>query len=351
LSGNGTIARFITDANQPNLIYVPSGLWNIFAYFNASNRTTNVAANLYVYNGSTFTQIGTGTIEQIANGNTIDLYDFGISVSGSNISSTDRLAIEFVASSNGGETVTLYTQDDTISSVTTTLPSGLGSLNGLINSSQTFATCTNGTNFAITSANDVHCWSLPTASATNRGALSSSDWTCFNTCGIGCSLPAYSFQANCNANFGSFTNLCYYESPECTNSCIIAYSGTPPSGACLTTYRWTRYGNYVSAQFSACYSVAGTISQLSFGLPSVLPCMVCINGITAANSPLAWGSGGFLCAVNSLCCTPGGTCYMGRVSIRCIVDATSCNRQLLVQQAGNNSNVCGWWATINYMTS
>lgn len=355
-TNDGVIARFITDANQPNLTYVPSGLWNIFAYFNSNSTSTNVAANLYVYNGSTFTQIGVGTIEQIANAAVVDLYDFGISVTGTNISSTDRLAIEFVASSNNTRTVTLYTQNDTISSVTTTLPSGLGSLNGLINSSQTFATCTNGTNFAITSANGVHCWSLPTASATNRGALSSSDWNSFNA-DIGCSLPAYSFQANCNASCGAYSNLCYFESSELTNTSVITYTttGTPPSGTCLTTYRYTRYGNNVSAQFSGCYSVAGNlVSALSFFLPSTFPCAVSVGAITAASSPLFWGSGGFLCATNSLFPTPGGTFYMGRVTLRCCVstDIANCqNRNILIQQQGNNQCVCAWWATINYITS
>lgn len=353
LSGNGTIARFISDANMPNLTYVPGGLWNVLAYFSSTGQISGVTANLYIYDGSTFTQIGVGVTEIITNANDIDLYNFNISVTSTSISSTDRIAIEFVASTNVTRTTTLYTQDATISSVKTTLPIGLGSLNGLVNSSQTFATCTNGTDFAITSANGVHCWSLPTSSATNRGALSSSDWTCFNTCGIGCSLPAYSFQANCCASFGAYSNLCYYESPECTNNCIITYTNTgcAPSGLCSTTYRWTRYGNYVSAQFSACYSVLGqNVSAVGFGLPSVLPCMTPITGITTIGSPLVWGMGGFLCANNSLAILPGGTNYMGRVTMRCCNDATSCNRNLLIQQQGNNQNFFGWWATINYMT-
>ena len=45
---------------------------------------------------------------------------------------------------------------------------------------QYFATGTTGTDFNISSATATHTFNLPTASATNRGALSSGDWTTFN---------------------------------------------------------------------------------------------------------------------------------------------------------------------------
>jgi hypothetical protein len=57
---------------------------------------------------------------------------------------------------------------------------GITSLNGLTANTQTFATGTSGTDFNISSTTSAHTFNLPTASATNRGALSSSDWTTFN---------------------------------------------------------------------------------------------------------------------------------------------------------------------------
>lgn len=55
-------------------------------------------------------------------------------------------------------------------------------LNGDISSIQTLVTGTSGTDFAISSpGSGVHTFNLPTASATNRGALSSADWSTFNS--------------------------------------------------------------------------------------------------------------------------------------------------------------------------
>jgi hypothetical protein len=64
--------------------------------------------------------------------------------------------------------------------IITTFTTGLTALNGLTNQVQFFAVGTSGTDFAISSATDTHTFNLPTASATNRGALSSADWTTFN---------------------------------------------------------------------------------------------------------------------------------------------------------------------------
>jgi hypothetical protein len=57
---------------------------------------------------------------------------------------------------------------------------GITAINSLTGAVQTLATGTTGTDFAISSIGTSHTFDLPTASATNRGALSSTDWSTFN---------------------------------------------------------------------------------------------------------------------------------------------------------------------------
>lgn len=54
---------------------------------------------------------------------------------------------------------------------------GISSLNGLTSDSQTFAVGTSGTDFNISSASGVHTFNIPSASATNRGLVTTSAQT------------------------------------------------------------------------------------------------------------------------------------------------------------------------------
>jgi hypothetical protein len=179
----GAIARFITDVGSPNHTIIPSGVWTIDVYLSETGGGSNnaeIVAKLYTYNGSTFTLIATSPLEQITNGNVPDLYTFTISVPNTITLATDRIYIEFDIQNTNGKTVTLYTEDGKIGEVHSTYAIGLSSLNGLTANTQTFATGTTGTDFGINSAGSVHTFNLPTASASNRGALSSADWSTFN---------------------------------------------------------------------------------------------------------------------------------------------------------------------------
>lgn len=181
--GNGYIAQFITDAGDPNLLAIPSGNWNFETYFNASSGggSPSFYMELYKYDGATFTLISSGATnpEAITGGTVVDLYVSALAVPSTVLLATDRLAIRIFVTPSG-RTITLHTEDNNLCQIITTFTTGLNALNGLTAQVQNFATGTAGTDFGISSVTDTHTFNLPTASGTNRGALSSGDWTTFN---------------------------------------------------------------------------------------------------------------------------------------------------------------------------
>jgi hypothetical protein len=74
----------------------------------------------------------------------------------------------------------LHTENNHLCQVITTFSTGITALNGLTDQVQNLAVGTSGTDFAINSATGTHTFNLPTASAANRGALSSADWSTFD---------------------------------------------------------------------------------------------------------------------------------------------------------------------------
>ena len=183
INADGYIAQFITDANDPDLLKIPAGNWNFELYFSASSSggTPQFYVELSKYNGTTFTLIASGSAvpEFISFGTSISSYHTTLAVPETVLLATDRLAVR-VYVIHSGRTITLHTEGVHLSEIVTTFSTGLNALNGLTDQVQYFATGTSGTDFAISSVTDTHTFNLPTASATNRGALSSADWTTFN---------------------------------------------------------------------------------------------------------------------------------------------------------------------------
>jgi len=182
-SSNGYIASFLTDANDPALLNIPAGNWNFETYFQASSGggSPTFYIELYKYDGTTFTLIASnsGSPKLINDGTNIEAYFSALAVPQTTLTLTDRLAIRiYVNTSN--RTITLHTENGHLCQVITTFTTGLTALNGLTSQVQYFATGTSGTDFNISSVTDTHTFNLPTASATNRGALSSANWTTFN---------------------------------------------------------------------------------------------------------------------------------------------------------------------------
>jgi hypothetical protein len=183
INADGYIAQFITDANDPALLSIPAGAWNFELYFSASSGggTPTFYVELYKYDGTTFTLITSNSTnaESITAGTSTDLYLTSLGVPQTTLALTDRLAIR-VYVNHSGRTITLHTEDNNLCQVITTFSTGLSALNGLTSQVQYFATGSAGTDFNILSVTDTHTFNLPSASATNRGALTSADWTTFN---------------------------------------------------------------------------------------------------------------------------------------------------------------------------
>jgi hypothetical protein len=136
---------------------------------------------LYKYDGATFTLLATdvATPEGITQGTVIDAYFTALAVPPTTMALTDRLALRvFVTTS--GRTLKLHTEDSHLSQVITTLSTGVNALNGLTAQVQNFAVGTAGADFGISSVGSTHTFNLPTASAANRGLLSTTDWLAFN---------------------------------------------------------------------------------------------------------------------------------------------------------------------------
>ncbi|MGL4790104.1 MAG: hypothetical protein ACRCW1_01740, partial [Anaerotignaceae bacterium] len=185
LTGNGLIAQFLTDVNNPNRLEIPGGAWNFEMYFQSSSNGGNEGfyVELLKYNGTTFTSIASSSSnpEAITGGTSTDLYLTSLAVPVTALLATDRLAIRiYIVNNSGARTITLKTEDNNLCEIITTFAGGISALNGLTANTQYFATGTSGTDFAISSATDTHTFNLPTASATNRGALSSADWSTFS---------------------------------------------------------------------------------------------------------------------------------------------------------------------------
>ena len=183
-AGNGYIASFITDAGDPSFLNIPGGNWNLEFYFqsSASGGSPQFYGEIYKVSATNvFTLVASGSAnpESITNGTTVDQYFTSISVPQTSLLITDRLAIRIYVITSG-RTITLHTENGNLCEVLTTFTTGLTALNGLTQQVQYFDEGTAGTDFNISSVTDTHTFNLPTASATNRGALNSTDWTTFN---------------------------------------------------------------------------------------------------------------------------------------------------------------------------
>jgi len=174
ISANGYVASYLTDANDPALLEVPAGNFNCEFYFavNSNNHDPYVYAEVYKYDGTTFTLIGSSQSvpEYLTNGTTLSPYYFAIPVTQTTLAITDRIAIRIYVNVDG-RVVTLHTENNHLCQVVTTFSKGLTSLNNLTRQVQFLGTGTSGTDFNIASSGDTHTFNIPNAGVADRGLI------------------------------------------------------------------------------------------------------------------------------------------------------------------------------------
>jgi hypothetical protein len=178
-TGDGFIVAFLTDANDPAQLNIPAGNWNyeIYASMSSNGGTPQMYAELYKYDGTTFTLISTSSNEIIYDGTALNLYTFAMAVPATSLTLTDRLAVKLYSTNSGGKTTTIHTQDGHLCQVITTFSTGITALNGLTAQVQYFQVGTSGTDFNISSTTATHTFNIPDASATARGLITTGTQT------------------------------------------------------------------------------------------------------------------------------------------------------------------------------
>ena len=169
--------------------------------------------------------------------------------------------------------------------------SGITSLNGLTASTQTFATGTSGSDFNISSSTSTHTFNLPTASATNRGALSNTDWSTFNSKIGGSGTATRVAFWSAGSTLSSNANLFW----DNTNSRLGVGTATPGarlqsngSGATATTFSFVarnssqdvlsiRDDNYIVGGAQTAFTLSSSSNTIRLlcanGTPATFPAM------------------------------------------------------------------------------
>jgi hypothetical protein len=126
-TGNNVIARFITDANKPNMTSILAGTWTFNSYVSITTDLTSSPSFYFVvskYDGTTFTTIATSSTTVLTSISKT-LYSTSLTFPSTALGVTDRIAITVYPLNVAARDITFYTQGTNVSKVTTTIPTDI----------------------------------------------------------------------------------------------------------------------------------------------------------------------------------------------------------------------------------
>lgn len=169
--------------------------------------------------------------------------------------------------------------------------SGITTLNTLTGATQTFATGTGGTDFGISSSGTTHTFNLPTASASNRGLLSTADWSTFNSKQ---STVSFTTPTGTNANGGSIsTGVITLSLADGTNPGLVSTTTQTFAGSKSFTGATTTFtpGTTTATTTSSGINFAGTSQTTGTGAYFAFPALTTGKGIDIQVSGTAADNG------------------------------------------------------------
>jgi len=226
---------------------------------------------------------------------------------------------------------------------------GLGtSGNAQTGATQVLATGTSGTDFTISSSSNTQTFNLPTASASNTGKLSSTDWSTFNS-KIGASdtsvfqrksLAANTIMANNTASPANATAQVFVDKAEAAYTGTILWSsGTAPSGTTNHRYKWSQIGKTVTLSIMLNYGTVGAGNTgVTMALPNDCPTPINWNG-WSTGSDIISSSWGFIGPTTSSATT-------GRALLT--NNAANNGYTIIISSSSTSSRVAGF--TLTYFT-
>jgi hypothetical protein len=173
----------------------------------------------------------------------------------------------------------------------TYLTAAITSLGGLTGATQTLATGTSGTDFAISSSGTSHTFNLPTASSSNTGKLSSSDWTTFNNKMTDNSWVDYSATTT-TTGWGSFTTKKIQYKLIGANTLLVQFQLEGTSNASSASFTLPNNASSWGTQYFL-FHVTNTSAQVAgLGLINASSNVVSFSVNLSAGGTSSWSSTG-----------------------------------------------------------